>query len=45
MQNEFDKCFVAWQAAHNTVIVLEADTVAADAAAHIAEDKRESYSL
>lgn len=44
MQNDLDKCYVAWQAADNTVTVLEADIVAADAAADVAEAKRKSYS-
>ncbi|DBA69344.1 hypothetical protein WJX79_005632 [Trebouxia sp. C0005] len=43
-ENDLDKCYVAWQAADNTVTVLEADIVAADAAADVAEAKRKSYS-
>lgn len=34
---------MAWQAAHDAVMLLEADIIAADAAAKDAEDKRQSY--
>ena len=42
MQNDVDKCFVAWQAAADTVRDLEDESAAADAAANVAEDKRQS---
>ena len=42
MQNTLDKNLVAWQAAHDAVMLLEADIIAADAAAKVAKDKRGS---
>ena len=43
MQSTLDQNCVAWQAAHKAVMLLEADIIAADAAAKDAEDKRQSF--